>query len=94
MFTDKVLQDLSIDDIRIILDGHRSNEDSAKAFIRKRFVQIQANDDVIPIVVSNAALVMHLVPLADFEAKRQNKIPELKDLNRSFSTMMESLFRL
>ena len=93
MFTSDVLQKLSIDDIRIIFGEHRNTEDSAKAFIRERFLRIQAEDGIMPVLISNGALVMHLVPLPDFEVKHKNEIPALKDLNGDFSTIRNNCSR-
>ena len=93
MFTNKFLQDLSIDDVRMLLGGYHNPENSAKAFIRERFLRIQALDSIIPVPVSDGALVMHLVPLVDFEAKRKNKIPALGDLNTCFSTIQNNFSR-
>ena len=50
---------------------------AAAAFVRERFIEIQKENGIMPIPVSKGALVMHLIPIDDFEEDRRKEIPVL-----------------
>ena len=66
----------SIEELRLLFSNQRNIRERADAFIGERFLRIQANDGIIPISVSDGALIMHLVPLPNFGTKTQKEIPE------------------
>ena len=78
MFSNKVLENLSLEELRMFFGKQQHTpKQKAQAFVRERFLEIQAGDGIIPIDVSDGSLVMHLIPLIDFEEDRRNKIPDL-----------------
>lgn len=78
--------ELSMDELRMLFGEQRSIEERAKSFIGERFLRVQGNDGAMPIPIVDGVLVMHLVPLPDFGARRRIEIAALQAQNQSFVT--------
>lgn len=76
--------ELSLEELRMLFGEQRSIEERATTFVGERFLRIQGNDGAMPIPVAKGILVMHLVPLPDFGAKRRIEIPSLRAQHHLF----------
>ena len=76
--------ELSLEELRMLFGEQRSIEERATTFVGERFLRIQGNDGAMPIPVAKGILVMHLVPLPDFGAKRRIEIPALRAQHQFF----------
>ena len=83
------VHEISLEELRMLFGEQRSIEERARAFVGERFLRIQAGDGIIPIAVSDGALVMHLVPLPDFGARQRIEILVLKKQWTFFKTIID-----
>lgn len=77
--------ELSMEELRLLFGEQRSIEERAKTFIGERFLRVQGNDGAMPLPVADGVLVMHLVPLPDFGARRRLEIATLHAQHQLFS---------
>ena len=74
------VHELSLEELRQAFGEQRSVEERAKSFVGQRFLSIQADDGIMPLLAEDGALVMHLVPLPDFGAERRIDPVKIKEL--------------
>ena len=74
------VNEMSLDQLRMLFGEQRSTEERAKTFVGERFLRIQGNDGAMPLPTCKGVLVMHLVPLPDFGAARRNDVSALRAL--------------
>ena len=92
------VKELSREELRQLFSGQSNSEQSsieerAKTFIGQRFQKIQANDGIVQLSEENGTLVMHLVPLPDFEKERCIDVGKIRELYDKYShfQLMEPL---
>ena len=75
------VHELSLEELRQSFGERRSIEERAKSFVGQRFLSIQADDGIMPLLAEDGALVLHLVPLPDFGAERRIDPVKIKELH-------------
>ena len=77
----KNLENLSLEELRMFFGEQRTSKQRAEAFVRERFLGMQEKGGikVIPDSTRKGALVVHLIPLDDFEKEHRNEIPITKN---------------
>ena len=86
MITGRNFEFFSLEDLRAFFGCKHSSEEQVEAFIAERRLRIEAGECGIPCEITNkqSLLVIHLVPISDFEKSRRIEIPDIRKQSNSF----------